>query len=255
MFKGASGTVVLDAFLTGYERYGCIYPPPFKPEDADCFDLVLGTHLHPDHIDPVGFPGMLHASPKATGIVPAPLLDQVIGLHAPPDRLRGALVDIPLTLGAIKITSLPAVHADACADGYRFWTDDEGRHKFLGYALDMDGVHICHVGDTLAYVGLGELLRELDLDLLLLPINGVSWFREQRGFVGNMNVFEAAELAEMSGARLTVPIHWDLFADNSEDPEHFVTYAAKRHPGAVTRVVERWKRFDIQPRQPDFSPL
>lgn len=63
-----------------------------------------------------------------------------------------------------------------------------------------------------------------------MPINGRSWYREQRGIAGNLNVFEAAELAACSGAKRVVPVHWDLFADNLEDPMHFATYVGDRYP-------------------------
>ena len=93
VFKGRSGTVVLDAFLSAdiYQQYDCLFPPPFQATDCDCADLVLGTHIHADHIDPAGFPAMLEASSGATGIVPAAVLDQVAALGAPRDRLLGAL--------------------------------------------------------------------------------------------------------------------------------------------------------------------
>ena len=51
-----------------------------------------------------------------------------------------------------------------------------------------------------------------------------------------MNVFEAAELAAESGASRVVPIHWDLFADNTEDPAHFETYVRARHPSVDVEI-------------------
>jgi L-ascorbate metabolism protein UlaG (beta-lactamase superfamily) len=238
---------LLDPFLTGYERYRCLHEPPFRADEFNFADVVLGTHAHVDHIDPEGFPTLLRASPQSIGVVPAPLIDHVVSLDAPEQRLRGAMITEPIELSGIRITCLPAVHADLPSDGYRFWTDDAGHHKFLGYVIEMDGVRLCHVGDTLVYEGLADALRELHLDLLLLPINGRSWYREMRGLAGNMNVFEAAELAELSAARLTIPMHYDLFADNTEDPAHFKSYTELRHPRANVQVVERWSRLDILP--------
>ena len=110
----------------------------------------------------------------------------------------------------------------------------------------MDGVRLCHLGDTLVYDGLADACAT-DLDLLLVPINGRSFYREKRGLVGNMNLFEAAELAELSSAKLVIPMHHDLFADNSEDPDRFLAYAGNHHPRATVRVVDRWHRFDILP--------
>jgi L-ascorbate metabolism protein UlaG (beta-lactamase superfamily) len=144
-------------------------------------------------------------------------------------RVRGAQAERPCEHGPVRIDPFAAVHAPHPDDGYGFHRTEAGDHPFLGYVIELAGVRIAHTGDTLVYDGLAERLRSAGLDVLLAPINGISWFRERRGLAGNMNVFEAAELAEQTGAQITVPIHWDLFADNTEDPDHLVRYAAARH--------------------------
>ncbi len=247
IIRGPSATVAIDPFLTDYGHFGRLYEPPFPPEAVRFLDLLLGTHDHADHIDPLGFPQMLAASPGALGVVPAGVLEAVAARVESPERLIGASVGTPIEHAGVRVTPIPAVHAVVPADGYGLHLDAAGEHPFLGYLVELDGVRLCHTGDTLVYPGLAESLRDADLDLLLLPINGASWFREQRGLVGNMNVHEAAELAELSAARLVVPMHWDLFADNTEDPAHFVRYAAARHPGATVVVQERGARLDLGP--------
>jgi L-ascorbate metabolism protein UlaG (beta-lactamase superfamily) len=52
---------------------------------------------------------------------------------------------------------------------------------------------IYHSGDTIAFDGIGESLRDLALDLAILPINGK---------LGNMNGIEAARVASTAGAKL-----------------------------------------------------
>ncbi len=247
IIRGRSATVAIDPFLTDYGQFGRLYEPPFPPEAVGFLDLLLGTHDHADHIDPLGFPQLLAASPAALGVVPTAVLEAVAGRIGSTARLIGASVGRPFEHAGVRVTPIPAVHAVVPADGYGFHLDAAGEHPFLGYLIELDGVRLCHTGDTLVYPGLAEFLRDADLDLLLLPINGVSWFRELRGLVGNMNVHEAAELAELSGARVVVPMHWDLFADNTEDPAHFARYAAAHHPGARVVVPGLGVRLDVLP--------
>jgi L-ascorbate 6-phosphate lactonase len=235
VLRGSGASVAIDPFLTDYGGFGRLYDPPIAPDQVDFLDLLLGTHDHIDHIDPLGFPALLDASPEAIGIVPAAVLPRVSSLVGDSSRLLGARVDSMIEHSGVTVAALPAVHANEPNDGYDFHLTADGEYPFLGYVVELDGVRICHTGDTLIYDGLLDRLRTERLDLLILPINGASWFREQRGLVGNMNVFEAAELAAASGVPIAMPVHWDLFADNTEDPEHFARYAASRHPGV--RVV------------------
>jgi L-ascorbate metabolism protein UlaG (beta-lactamase superfamily) len=236
LIKGASATVVVDAYLTDHGRVGRRYEPPLHPHEITDADLLLGTHDHLDHIDPEGLPTMAMSSPRAVVVVPRPAVARVIELGVPADRVEGAQAEVPLDFDGIRVIPVPGLHAPSPERGYAFHRDEDGRYPFLGYAIEIDGVRMCHLGDTLVYDGLGERLRELDLDVLLLPINGRSWYREQRGIVGNMNVFEAAELAAVSCARRIVPVHWDLFADNAEDPEHFQAYVREHFPSVKVEI-------------------
>ena len=56
VLRGAAATVVIDPFVTDFGSFGRLYDPPLEPEDLDKVDLLLGTHDHADHIDPLGFP-------------------------------------------------------------------------------------------------------------------------------------------------------------------------------------------------------
>jgi L-ascorbate 6-phosphate lactonase len=235
--RSAESLVLVDPFLTDYGSFGRTYPPPFEPEDVCPVDAILCTHDHADHIDPEGLPRLLAASPEAAAVVPAAIAAGV-GERMGSDRVVGIAVSAPLELAGLKVDAVAAVHALLPEDGYGFHLDDQGRHPFVGYVVECGGVRVGHTGDTLAYEGLPESLRAYDLDALFVPINGISWFRERRTIVGNMNVFEAAELAELAAPKITVPIHWDLFADNTEDPEHFRRYAAAKHPSVHVVVPE-----------------
>jgi len=72
VLRGAAATVVIDPFVTDFGSFGRLYEPPLEPEDLDKVDLLLGTHDHADHIDPLGFPRILAASPGAAAVVLRP---------------------------------------------------------------------------------------------------------------------------------------------------------------------------------------
>src|SRR5439155_941090 len=65
-------------------------------------------------------------------------------------------------------------------------------------------------------------LRELRVDVALLPINGRDHFREGAGIVGNMDHREAAQLATDAGVDVLVPMHYETFATNRGYPAHLV---------------------------------
>jgi L-ascorbate metabolism protein UlaG (beta-lactamase superfamily) len=246
LIRGSSGTAIVDAFLSDFGNYGRLFPPPLDPAELTWIDMVLGTHNHTDHIDPVGFPAMMAASPRALGVVPAPVIDEVTAMGVDPTRLVAARVGEEIAVGGFRVVPLPAAHADDPRTGYHFHlTEGRGDHPYLGYYVESDGVRLFHAGDTIPYDGFAEQLKELRLDALLLPINGISWFREERGVAGNMNVFEAAELAAIAGARCLIPMHYDLFADNSEDVEHLVSFASRQFPSVRVLQLERGVRYDL----------
>jgi L-ascorbate 6-phosphate lactonase len=236
VITSAGTMIVVDAYLTDHGAAGRRYPPPLVPADLTDADLLVGTHDHFDHIDPEGLPAMASASPHAVVVIPAPVVEHVAALGVPRERIVGAEVDVPFESKGTRIVPIPALHAPSPEDGYGFHRDDLGRHPFLGYLFEIGSVRVCHLGDTLVYEGLGERLRALELDVLFLPINGRSWYRERRGIAGNMNVFEAAELAAESGARRVVPMHWDLFEANTEDPTHFRSFVHARFPSVAITI-------------------
>ena len=74
-------------------------------------------------------------------------------------------------------------------------------------------------------------LRDLEIDVALLPINGRDPAREARGIVGNLGAREAAWLASQAAVDLVIPMHHDLFARNLGFPAHLVESVEREHPG------------------------
>lgn len=209
-------TALVDPFLSPHPER--LVPPPFAAEEAHGVDLVLVTHDHLDHLDEQALPAIAAASPSAVVVVPQDVVERVAELGVERARVRGLPADGRTEIGPVSVDAVPACHGEGMDDAYRLG-------PFLGYVVSAGGPRVYHAGDTLVFDGLVERLRELRVDLALLPINGRDAEREAEGIVGNMNAHEAAQLARDIGADATVPLHWDMFAGNPGDPAAFVAAA------------------------------
>ena len=209
-------TLLVDPFLSPHPER--LVPPPFAAEDARGVDLLLITHDHLDHLDELALPALAAASPTATVVVPAGVVERVTELGIERARVRGLPPDGRTEIGAVAVDAVPACHGNEMTDAYRLG-------PFLGYVVSAGGARVYHAGDSVLFDGLVERLRELRVHLALLPINGRDEEREAQGIVGNMDAREAARLARDIGADAAVPLHWDMFASNPGDPAAFVAAA------------------------------
>jgi len=245
VLRAAGTTVYIDPFLSEYPER--LAPPPFTPATAPPADYVLCTHEHVDHFDPQTLPDMARAAPHARFVVPLHMGEQVTALGISAGRVLGTQPGEVLHLGAITLLAVPACHglkAPPAIYGFDF-VERAGKHLYcyLGYILEIAGVRIYHAGDSVIYDGLVERLREQEIDVAFLPINGRSYFREQRDIVGNMDEREAADLAAAAGVKVLVPIHYDMFAANLGRPGTLVDYVQASHSGLTCLIPAPGRRF------------
>jgi L-ascorbate 6-phosphate lactonase len=226
-------TVLIDPFLSHHPDR--LVPPPFAAAEARGVDLVLITHDHLDHLDAQAVPAIATASPDAVFVVPEDVVDRVTELGVEQSRIRGLLPDGRTAVGSVTVEAVPAAHGETMADAYRLG-------PFLGYVVNAGSARVYHSGDTVPFDGLVERLRELSVHLALLPINGRDAEREAEGIVGNLDAYEAAQLAAEIGADVAIPMHWDMFAANPGDPAAFVrasrtTVMVPRHARPLVYTV------------------
>ena len=74
---------------------------------------------------------------------------------------------------------------------------------------------------------------------------GRDFFREERGIVGNLNAREAVELASRVGARILVPMHWDLFAGNTEQPSVVLDEVVRTGARLHVLTLDRLRSFEL----------
>jgi len=242
LVEGRAGAVLFDAFLT--DLPGMLVPPGATPEEVSWVTAVLASHEHADHLDGRAFGRIAAASEVPVFIVPRPLCAMAIEAGVPKARVIGAQPGSVIKLGALRIHPVPARHGIHMDDAYTFGHElSDGDYRYLGYVVELDGVRIYHAGDTIAYDGMVERLRALNVDVALLPINGRDHFRERDDVVGNLTPREAADLAAAIGVDLVIPMHYDTVPGNTESPGIFIDYLRRTHPRVSAHVPGESARF------------
>jgi L-ascorbate 6-phosphate lactonase len=240
--RGAKANVLIDPFLSPHPDR--LVPPPFPPHEVGGLDAVLCTHEHWDHFDAEALPELAEASSEAVFVVPEPLVDMVLALGIDAGRVLGAQPERSIELDGLAIHPVPACHGVDAGDAYTFGRElSNGLVRYLGYVVDLGGVRVYHAGDTIPFDGLEEQLRELAIDVALLPINGRDAERESQGIVGNMNAREAAYVAEAAGADAVIPVHYDMFEANSGDPAALVDVVLRDRLDVAVVVPSRARPF------------
>lgn len=246
VIKSRSGTLVIDPYLSEHltrkyegtsKPHIRMTPAPFRAHELTGVDLVLSSHKHSDHLDPGTIPDLLNASPKAQLGLPESLVEHAIGLGISADRLVGLNAGEALSRTSFHVRAIPSAH-----EGLD--TDERGRHLYLGFVVEVDGLRLYHSGDSLAYDGLVDQLGPQPFDVLFLPINGRD---PARGVAGNMSAAEAVDLACRVKPRFVVPHHYDMFTFNTVPVSTFEAEARRLPDGVKPRVLRCGERWEIQP--------
>lgn len=234
--------LLLDPFLS--HNPDRVTEAPITAEQCDWVDAVACTHQHIDHFDAPTIKTIGSVAPDAKIVVPTPIEFMATDLGIAGDRVVGAQPGESISLGDLTIHPVPAHHGIHMADAYTDGAaESDGLVRFLGYVVEANGVHVYHAGDTLVFDGLVETLKDLRIDVALLPINGRSYFREQQDLVGNMGPRDAAELAKRIGASMLVPMHYDAFPHNLGYPDHLVEVTGQPHPDLSIMIPGRNRPF------------
>lgn len=207
-------------------------------------ETVLCSHLHTDHCDPDTLIPLTAAvnlqGRRVKLLTPAAVVPTVksrlgftgidyLGMNA------GDTVVLP----PFRVVAVPAIHPTLALDS-------EGRNSFLGFLVSFGPWVIFHSGDTLWHPGLLPPLLNARPDVVLLPINGND---PKRGVAGNLNGAEAARLAEMCGASIAIPHHFEMFGFNTASPVEFTAECDRfRQRCQVLQCGGRWSSAELKPR-------
>ncbi len=212
------------------------YPSPLDPALLDFVDYVLITHNHADHLEGATVTKIAAHNRKVQFVVPDPERDALRELAIPAEQIVGAKSDQAIQLGGLDCMPVAAAH-------YEIRRDPAGSAFALGYIVKMGPVTLYHSGDTIVYPELPQILKESGIDVAMLPINGRDWVRDAQGIIGNTNFKEAADLCDAIHADLFIPMHFDLYEHNTENPGYLVDYLYKRHPGMRYHIFQPGERY------------
>jgi len=203
-----------------------------SPERLDFVELATSSHNHTDHLDADTLLPLWLSNPRLRLVAAEANRDFVTQrLDCPRDCIMGLDAGQSANCGPFKVSAVPAAHNER-------ERDSAGRHKFLGYVIEVGPWRIYHSGDTKRYEGMEEILRPFDVQVALLPINGD---RPERRVAGNLDGPEAAQLARAINADVAIPCHYDMFEFNTVSPEAFIEECGRLHQHyCILRNGERW---------------
>ncbi len=249
--RGARALVLVDPWLStaleedeGITRHA---GPALRPDDVEAADVVCITHEHADHLDPLAIAAIAAQVPAARFVAPAPIVGLVEAAGVEGSRIVGVRAGATVAVGDVEVTGVPTAHEphpDAFG-GYRFWLDEHGDHRDLGYLVALDGHRVFHAGDTVWWTGFEDTLRALAPELAILPVNGRDAMREAEGLWGNLGAAEAAALAAAAQVPAVVPCHFDGVAGNLGDPDAFVAALRERGPSIRAHVLHPGDRLQL----------
>lgn len=187
--------------------------PPIKPCELEC-DVMICTHNHLDHVDPDTI-SVMKSRDTALFLAPCDCEEKMRSLGVV--NYRKFDEGDKLSVGDFELEAVFADHTSKSA---------------IGAVVKHSGLTLLFTGDTFYNERLRAYSR-FDVDLLFICINGK---------LGNMNVEEAIKLTGEIGAKVGVPTHYGMFAENTEDP---AKYTSRVKPSFEMKVGKTYNITEI----------
>ncbi|GGD93550.1 MBL fold metallo-hydrolase [Paenibacillus nasutitermitis] len=215
--KLPSGQVVLiDPYITDYSarrlghEFKRLMPSVITPEELDRLPIAayLLTHHHEDHLDADCVTAMKSRDFPFYG--PPETIRMLKELGVEEGRCHSLKAGCSHELEEMTISAVFADHGELAPDA-------------VGIIVRAEGKAIYHMGDTcLREDCFRESVKDMQVDLLLVPINGK---------YGNMNEAEAAQAASLINPAIAAPCHfWMLPGNSGGDPLVFVNNVKSMAP-------------------------
>ena len=224
VFESASFRLAIDPYLSDFvERKNGVtrmVQPVFTVASLKP-DAVFCTHDHIDHFDPITVPEIAQKFPSCifAGTVSVEKKAKETGIAE--SQIMKAEKGIPMKLGSFEIIPIIALHSDKDA---------------VGIILKCEGKTLYISGDSEYSESIAEEVLKYGgkIDMMFICINGR---------LGNMNLDDALKVVKaiMPGAAL--PMHYDLFKENSADPHPFIDDC--KRSGINSLEMKQGKEYSI----------
>ena len=232
MLRCGNTTICIDYYASPADNR--LSQPPISAKELNGVDAFLGTHDHLDHIDHEAWKIWAKTNPEAKFLFPRKHIEAVLADGIAEENAVGLNEGENYRIGDFMVHAIAASHEFLDKD------DETGLYPYLQYIIEVNGIRIYHAGDTVRYEGMLPKLQAFgNFDIGLLPINGRDAKRYRNNCIGNMTFQEAADLAGELGVKTVMPGHWDMFADNSANPQEFADYLDAKYHGKVVCKIPR----------------
>jgi L-ascorbate metabolism protein UlaG (beta-lactamase superfamily) len=218
-FKNYS--VLIDPYLSDFlaKKYnGKEFPhvrmmsTPVDPEQISQLDFVFCTHGHSDHMDPGTLPVLSKNNSACKFIVPK--AEKTTAIERGVDATRILAVNAG---ESFKLNN--DIRLDIISSAHEVLkVNEEGEHFFLGFIIAFNNFTLYHSGDCIPYPGLSDKLKNFNIDIALLPVNGRDYYRNEKGIPGNFTFDEATSLCSECKIPNLMVHHFGMFSFNSVDP-------------------------------------
>lgn len=206
--------IALDLYLSDFLAqengdFKRLTPSPLQVQDLKSLDYLICSHDHGDHFDQGSMAKLLEIAPDLKVFGPSSVLKLAHQLHMDGNRFVRLDRGEALNLGEIKLQAFVANHGALAPDA-------------IGILLQMANKRIFFAGDSsFCEAYLDYTNGQKGFDLLLVAINGR---------YGNPNPKEAARIAQILEAKLTIPCHFWLLKEHGGDPYAFAKACAIQIP-------------------------
>ncbi len=187
------------------ETMNRMMPNPLPYEELKP-DLVCFTHDHLDHYDPESVRSIIEIYPDCKFAGPSSTLEHFLKDGYNKSNFTKIDVGEKTSFDDVEIIATPAYHTDKLAIG-------------LIFKIANQTVYIS--GDSIFCETLADDIKKAageKIDIMCICINGK---------LGNMTWQEAVKVVEKVSPRFVYPMHYGLFARNTEDPRPFMREVEK----------------------------
>lgn len=222
VIKSCGKVIVIDPYLSDSvakvsPKLTRLYPPPIEPDVLKA-DIFIVTHDHLDHLDPETIANYQHKE-TTTFVAPRLACEKLKQISIPDNNIMQIDSGQRKTVLGVDITGIYAV------------PNEPAVIDTTGYLIEFPNSRsIYHSADT----GFSDLLLDCapNAEVVLVCING-QW--------GNLNVEQAAQLANRAEARYAIPHHYDLMELNAKNPTIFayqMNYVNSKIETKILSVLE-----------------